>query len=164
MTFTTVFDAANEGYSTWSFPAFGLIFIAIGALLVFAPDLMRRLMPSGLQGRYRTVFSWFFLIFASIWTIASFVGTYQQYRNASSCLRDASCPTVEGPVTEFIPTPYSGHSMESFAVDGHRFSYSDYVVTPGFHSTASHGGPIREGLYVRITYAGNVILRLETAQ
>ena len=51
--------------------------------------------------------------------------------------------------------------MESFAVGGHRFSYSDYVVTSGFHNTASHGGPIHDGLDVRVSYLGNLILRLE---
>jgi hypothetical protein len=60
--------------------------------------------------------------------------------------------------------PYTGHSEESFTVEGHRFSYSDYIVTSGFHNTASHGGPIREGLHVRVTYSGNLILRLEVAQ
>ena len=60
--------------------------------------------------------------------------------------------------------PYAGHSDESFVVGGRRFSYSDFVVTSGFHNAASHGGPIREGLYVRVTYLGNLILRLEIAQ
>lgn len=80
-----------------------------------------------------------------------------------SCLNSASCSIAEGPVTNFIPMPYTGHSMESFTLNGHRFSYSDYVVTSGFHNTISHGGPIHEGLYVRITYSGNSILRLEIA-
>jgi hypothetical protein len=60
--------------------------------------------------------------------------------------------------------PYTGHSEESFVVDGKRFSYSDFIVTSGFHNAASHGGPIRAGLYVRVSYIGNVILRLEIAE
>ncbi|MBX9769509.1 MAG: hypothetical protein K2X47_19690 [Bdellovibrionales bacterium] len=53
--------------------------------------------------------------------------------------------------------------MESFMVSGVRFQYSDYVVTDGFNQTASHGGPISKGAYVRICYdpKGNHILRLE---
>jgi len=54
--------------------------------------------------------------------------------------------------------------MESFTVGGRRFSYSDYEVTAGFNNTASHGGPIRAGLHVRVTYWGNLILRLEVAR
>jgi hypothetical protein len=44
---------------------------------------------------------------------------------------------VEGPVTDYAN---SGRSVESFSVNGHPFSYSDYVVTSGFHTTAAHAG------------------------
>jgi hypothetical protein len=69
---------------------------------------------------------------------------------------------AEGPVTHFVANPYK--PAESFSVNGHRFFYSEGIVIAGFHDTAAHGGPIREGLYVRITYSGNLILRLEVAQ
>jgi hypothetical protein len=164
MTFKTVFDAGQQGYATGWFPAFGLIFVAVGALLVFRPALMQRLAPSGLQGTARKIFSWFFFVFALLWTAGTFLGTFLQYRAVISDLGTGRYSVVEGPVTNFVPMPHTGHSEESFMVKGHRFSYSDYVVTPGFHNTASHGGPIREGLYVRITYSGNQILRLEVAQ
>jgi hypothetical protein len=51
--------------------------------------------------------------------------------------------------------------MEHFTVCGVPFSYSDYVVTAGFNHASSHGGPMREGLWVRIAYSGNDIGRLE---
>jgi hypothetical protein len=54
--------------------------------------------------------------------------------------------------------------MERFTVNGVEFSQSDYVVTCGFNDTASHGGPIREGLQVRIHYVDNAILKLEIAR
>ncbi|MBV9128726.1 MAG: hypothetical protein JO117_11650 [Verrucomicrobia bacterium] len=60
--------------------------------------------------------------------------------------------------------PYTGHQMEWFVVDGRRFEYSDYVIVPGFNNTASHGGPIRQGLQVRVHYVGNNIARLEVAR
>jgi hypothetical protein len=34
-------------------------------------------------------------------------------------------------------------------------------VVCGFNNTSSHGGPIREGLPVRVSYVGNTILKLE---
>jgi hypothetical protein len=60
--------------------------------------------------------------------------------------------------------PYAGHANEHFTVCGVPFSYSDYVVTEGFNRTSSHGGPMREGLWVRITYVGDIIARLEIAK
>ena len=46
-------------------------------------------------------------------------------------------------------------------MNGVSFNYSDYGVTAGFNNSASHGEPIREGLYVRIWYLGNDILKLQ---
>jgi len=71
---------------------------------------------------------------------------------------------VEGIVTNFHPMPYEGHEDECFSVHLHRFCYSDYVAVPGFRNTASHGGPIRPGIDVRVTYLGAAILRLEIAK
>jgi len=76
--------------------------------------------------------------------------------------------TVEGTVTHFDPMPYEGHKTECFSVQDKRFCYSDYLIAPGFRNTASHGGPIRSGLPVRIAYRTtgrhNTILRLEIAE
>jgi hypothetical protein len=110
------------------------------------------------------LFGWIFLSFAVFWTLLSFTTTYGEYLTTIFALRGGRCAVVEGRVTEFVPMPYSGHSEESFTVGGHRFAYSDYVVTTGFHNTSSHGGPIHEGLYVRITYLGNLIVRLEVRE
>ena len=164
MHFQTVFDASQNGYSTWWFPAFGLFFVCLGALFVFAPATMNRLLPRGPKGRFRTIFNWTFFVFAVAWTLVNFVVTYQQYHKVVTALRNGQYSVVEGPVTDFVPMPYTGHAMVRFTVGGHRFSYSDYVVTSGYNNTASHGGPIREGLYVRVSYIGNLILRLEVAE
>jgi hypothetical protein len=161
--FKTIFDAGQQGYTTIWFPTFGLIFVVIGALLVFRPALMLTLLPNGLQGRARKIFSWFFFIFALLWTAISFIVTFLEYLKVTSDLSAGRYSVVEGTVTDFVPMPYGGHSLERFTVNGNSFSYSDYVVTSGFHNTASHGGPIREGLRVRITYSGNLILRLDVA-
>ena len=163
--FRTIFDAANEGYSTWWFPAFGLIFVCAGRTAGIQTraraetDAFRRL-----KGRARTAFSWYFFNFAVVWTLGSFATTYAQYQSEAKALHGGSHNVVEGPIKSFAPMPYAGHSEESFVVADRRFSYSDYLVTPGFHNTSSHGGPIEDGLYVRVTYIGNLIVRLEIAQ
>ena len=72
--------------------------------------------------------------------------------------------TVEGAVFDFHPMPYEGHQDECFSVQDQRFCYSDYDIAPGFHNAASHGGPIRSGLQVRIAYREGVILRLDVAK
>lgn len=73
---------------------------------------------------------------------------------------------VEGVVENFHPMPVGGHDSERFSVQGTPFAYSDYEVTQAFNNTTSHGGPIRAGLPVRITYvsanSGNYIVKIET--
>lgn len=112
----------------------------------------------------RAIFPYGFLAFSILWTLVSFVSTYGDYRAASSARQDGSARVVEGVVTDFKPMPATGHAMESFCVSGVCFHYSDYVITAGFNQTSSHGGPIRNGLSVRVTYVGDTIVRLEVAK
>ena len=91
-------------------------------------------------------------------------GVQDMYARARAAYVQGQYSTVEGTVTNFHPMPYSGHQNETFSVDGMQFSYSDYVLIPCFNNTSSHGGPIHEGLRVRIAYSGNCILKLEVSQ
>jgi hypothetical protein len=93
------------------------------------------------------------------------------YLEAKRMLRGGRCQIVEGRVEHFVPMPYQGHAVESFDVRGVSFLYSTYEVTPCFNHTSSHGGPIREGLQVRISYGkfanipeNNCVLKLEIAE
>jgi hypothetical protein len=162
MHYRVVFDIAETGYKSWSFPAFGLIFIIAGVGLV----LFRGHFPGwwGKRPGASSVFAFSFLGFALLWTAIAFFSTSNEYSSLSSSKAEGNVAIVEGPVTDFKPMPYSGHAIESFCVEGKCFSYSDYVVTSGFNNTSSHGGPIREGLQVRVSYVDNAIVKLEVAQ
>ena len=166
MNFIKVFDIAEAGYRTWSFASFGLIFVAIGSAFVFAPYLFKKFNISyiGFEKRSYKIFSWFFLIFAIIWTMTSFLGTFSNYKRLESILANGQYKIVEGQVENFDPMPYGGHKDESFTVNGIKFSFSDYTVTNAFNNTKSHGGPIDENSYVKIYYTAggknNYILKL----
>ena len=159
MEYRTAFDIASAGYKSWPFAAFGLIFIAVGAVMVAA----RKHLPGwwGKHPRAGSAFAFTWLGFAAVWTLVSFFVTYHDYSFASAARKSNRAQIAQGLVTDFKPMPFTGHAMESFCVSGKCFSYSDNVITAGFNNTASHGGPIREGLPVRVTYIGNTILKLE---
>ena len=155
--FITVFNAADGGYRDWWFPAFGLIFVAVGIL-------MPKLIDAGVLPCKTGMRAWFpklFLGFAIFWTSIAFVGTFTGFLKGRDALLSGQAEYVEGVVQNFVPMPYQGHATESFTVKGIRFAYSDYIVTSGFNNTVSHGGPIRQGLYVRIWYLSNDILKLQ---
>ena len=155
--YVVVFDLAEVGYRQWTFPAFGLPFLAVGALLVRYRNKVATAAPAWA----RAAFSFFFFGFALLWITVSFVSTYGEYRTLRSALEEGRAAVAEGPVEDFVPMPDEGHAMESFTVAGESFEYSDYVVTTGFNNTSSHGGPIQPGRQVRITHFGGHILRLE---
>lgn len=79
-------------------------------------------------------------------------GVRGMYARAKDSYLKGDYAVVEGTVSNFHPMPYSGHEEETFFVNGLRFSYSDYELGPCFNNTASHGGPIREGLRIRIAF------------
>jgi energy-coupling factor transporter transmembrane protein EcfT len=111
--------------------------------------------------RVTIVIAYLLMVFMAL--VLSPAGVADMYARARDTYAKGEYATVEGAVSNFHPMPYSGHENETFSVNGVRFSYSDYVVSPCFNNTASHGGPIREGLRVRIAYSGDCILRLEVA-
>ena len=89
--------------------------------------------------------------------VAGLVAFYSKTKHwpVTAAFRAGQYSLVEGTVADFHPMPYEGHNEECFTVEDQRFCYSDYVVTPGFHNTASHGGPIPAGIHVRIAYLGH---------
>ena len=162
--FHLVFDASQKGPDLW-FPAFGLIFVVIGVGLLAGRSVPRiaRVLPRA-PGVFARVFPVFFLGFAVLWTTLSTVGVLVSWYSTQTQIRNGA-PVVEGAVANFHPMPAAGHEDEHFTVQGVYFAYSDYSVTSGFNNTSSHGGPMREGLYVRIHYTrsvtGETITKLE---
>ncbi|HAH11261.1 MAG TPA: hypothetical protein DCL54_07820 [Alphaproteobacteria bacterium] len=172
MTYDIVYDVSLRWPETWSFIAGGVVSSAVGAIFVFAPALRDRLLPFGVQGRARTLFSWVFFLFALLWTgaVASFsLPAHLRYQAA---VRDGTCRIAEGVVQGFRPGD-ANRKPEQFTVQGVRIFYSDNSITGGFNKTQGGGGPLRDGQWVRICYLpntgdpqtnDNVILRLEIAK
>ena len=150
--YVTVYQISKES-TDWSFALAGGIPLIVGIVLIL--------------GKLRLGWkpNWFLPIFAFgfglLWLCAVGFSVGHGDSQALAAFQKGDYQLVEGVVTDFHPMPYEGHQEECFSVQDERFCYSDYVIAPGFRNTASHGGPIRSGLPVRIAYAGGAILRLE---
>ena len=151
--YRVVFDQSQKGFQWW-FPAFGLIFVLVGAVIIWVGK--RNDWP-----RSRRFVGYFMFGFACLWSGLTFSTTFGEYLHLRSAFRRSQFSVAEGRVTSFRPMPYEGHQDECFSVQSQTFCYSDYGVTAGFNNSASHGGPIREGLPVRVFYVGRAIVRLE---
>ena len=152
--YRVVFDISQQGYAWW-FPACGLFAVLIGVVGIWI--VRRRPGPYRLRDRGP-----FLMVgFGVFWTAIAFGMTYSEFRYAHGVYQRGEFYEVEGPVHDFRPMPASGHGDECFAVEDRTFCYSEYVIAAGFNQTQRSGGPIREGLTVRIEYVGGTILRLE---
>ena len=156
MNASVYYDILEENYVLREFVPFLVLSIFIFIGLVMSVYLVKERAWATL--RRRSFLMLMFLVLPSV-----FLGFLVFERN--QCLewaRNGNFSIVEGTVTKFKPMPYSGHQMESFEVDGIRFEYSDFNLNSGgFNNTTSHGGPIREGLSVRIAYNSGRILKIE---
>lgn len=101
MNFEVVFDVDEAGYRQWWFPAYGLIFIAIGLGIL----LYHRKNPSPTRSRWVRVFPYLFTGFAVFWVLITFVGTFSDYRVLCQALRSGQFELVEGKVRDFVPMP-----------------------------------------------------------
>ena len=167
MSYAVVYDA-SQGGPDLVFPAIGVLFVVISSVIYRyrdrMPDHWRG--PRTAIGRKR--FAAVFLGFAVIWTVLATTVTLVTWRRDRRAVASGALPVVEGPVEDFHPMPYGGHDTERFRVGDVHFAYSDYVYGQGFNHTSSHGGPIHEGLHVRIHYGGTPshasILELEVEE
>jgi hypothetical protein len=151
--YVTVYQLSS-GPSGLPFGLAGLAPLAIGLILILGKWRLGWRRPGWLLAGFSCAFGimWMFLATGPILTEGTDV--FRAFQTGQYAI-------VEGTVEDFHPMPYEGHDEECFTVGSQRFCYSDYIVTPGFHNAASHGGPIRSGIHVRVAYLGGTILRLE---
>ena len=169
LNYELIYDAANSDFSEWGLIGIGLVFVVIGAILVFSPTL-RSAFGRGASEKSTKLFAKVFFGFSIVWTLGAGSGMLLDYNKAKSASKNNTCAVVEGRIENFHPMPRGGGQQEKFRVSDVRFEYSDYIISGGFNNTASHGGPIAENLQARICYFysesknENIIVRLEIAK
>ena len=163
MTYRLVYDtAADPLIMEWAGP---LVLIVPGVLLVFAKTFMQRMLPHPIPLTIQVFLGWCLMAGAAITAAGSYAVASNWHQTVADRLLHGQYDMVEGPVTDFVASMGGkGASQERFVVQGQRFAYWDGENIAGFHHTAATGGPLREGLHVRITYSGATIYRLEVAQ
>lgn len=105
----------------------------------------------------------FAVLFLAAWlgvALTNAVKDSRAQRAACATLGSGAEKTAEGPVTDFSPLPADGRGFEVFKVGGTPFR-----IAPGrgagLKRVSSNGGPIRAGRTLRVTYAGEEILKVE---
>lgn len=162
MNYTTYYTIAEQMSRGWLPFLPGLLFssfwIAIGIVL-------RRARIRQAVGRNHPVV-WIavglMFVGATLLAYINDVRTLAIYQEAN---RLGSYVVVEGCVRDFVPRTslQRGSPSESFTIDETTFSYTG-ISSYGFNQTAAQGGPIHNGLRVRIRSFDQIILQLEIAE
>jgi len=114
-----VFDVTDSGFRDWTFSAFGLMFVVVGAIIFVFPKIIGAIgIPNLFQSKLETFFRYSFLGFAILWTAGSFFATCSEHLRHKTLAEQHRCRVVEGPVEHFVPMPQAGHAQESFSVAG----------------------------------------------
>ena len=166
MVYQTVFEfAGGASEPWWQGGVFGVPFVLVGIGLAAIVKRNGSLPGRGWEDRPKlsAAFVLAFLSFSVLWTALVFWSSWHRYSELQSAIATHRVHVAEGVVENFVPMPATGHALEHFCVSGNCFAYSDYVITQGFNKTSSHGGPIRAGLNVRVTFIGDTIVKLEVA-
>ena len=163
MNYEVAYDIQQALYPAWWVFGIGILMFAVGlgSILFDKPKVVRWIM--GRPTTRSVVTAVFMCVFGSV-MIGVGILNYAHFVELRRALRDGSVEIAEGKIEQFVPMPYSGHANETFVVNGHYFAYSDFDLTKGFNNTQSHGGPLKEGLQVRITHVNGSIVKLEIAR
>jgi hypothetical protein len=99
---------------------------------------------------------------ALVGTVVALIYTWREYQALRGALLAGKYRETIGTVSGLIAEGRDGHPRESFRVNGIRFEYSSSDVTSGYRWTVGRGGPLREGMAVRIADVDGRIVRIET--
>lgn len=159
-TWRTVFDLAEAGYQNWGWGLAGVVVVLLSLGL-------RLLGKQAMKGRHPVLSDTLpkaIVVIGTLFGLITFLPSYLPYRSLRAAVDAGEAQVVQGQVHEFREARPATDEPESFLVGGQRFRYYDYELSPGFHTTARRGGPMREGLLVRIEHVNGVIVRLEVAE
>jgi hypothetical protein len=152
-----VFDSTSSEarWILWSWPVvLAAVLVVLSALWVAVINWKRGL-------RLRTFgIGLTLLLILTVW----FRYSYYHWIFFTQYLDSGPYQSVEGPVENYLATPGKVVNFEQFTVNGVRLGYGSLGMPKCFSHPAANGGPIREGLPVRITYHGNCIVKLEILQ
>ena len=154
---TETYNFYTQGFIAFLPPLVGLLITLFG---VYGIWITRKEQKSGEQKDGCVMpFLFVFIAFGLLWTIGVGQELGSKYFNYRSALNDHRYQEVEGVVENYGLDVVGMQFEEAFTVQCVEFHYSPYALF-GFRKTQRRGGPLDDGVYVRIQYYEGKILRL----
>jgi len=141
-----IFDSTRTlaDFWRWQLPQY-LLFTLMVVFVFYVTNSQR-----SLRVRYKAML-WVVVVLYGIRVILGSAVFWIQYRDNYHYV--GLYQIVEGTVQNYHLTSISASHIERFQINGINFAYANHGLPQCFHKTAADGGPIREGLQVRIGYA-----------
>lgn len=135
--------------------------------LILAAVVFYLRIKHGYKNRYAYIFVvllWFGTSF--LWTYMNKMnkGFIEKYQNEAFyyILKSGKTKTVEGKVHVLREQPEGGDAPgDKVEIGGKTFELNYFHDAPGYNVTISHGGDLREGVFVRIHHYRGYILKIE---
>lgn len=153
-----IFDAGSS-YTTWRGAVIPGLISLTSAFLAFVSWKWSRV--GNPKHRNYTIMASIVSILAAALTVGILGYTHNRFTVIRDALSSGRFKSIEGTVSGLVAERRDGHPRERFTVGGVTFVYSSSDISSGFHWTVGKGGPIREGLRVRISDVDGIIARLE---
>ena len=152
---TTVFD-----YTVWQVRADALYHVAVGAVIIIGTIFVwiyRDRLFDETPGRSAAGLIGIMMCFGLGWWVVHMNLFLFALSDISGNTRVA-----EGVVHVSAMQAYHGHnSGDRVTVGGLPFEVDYFYATPGYKQTIEHGGALQEGVYARVHYCNDVILKVE---
>ena len=154
---TETYNFSTQDFTAFLPPLAGML---ITAFFFYAVRITRKEQKSGMEKDGCTMpFLFAGIAFGLLWTIGVGNDLGTKYLDYRSALKDHRYQEVEGVVENYNPHAIGFQGEESFTVRDVEFHYSPISIF-GFRKTRRRGGPLDNGVYVRIQYYKGTILRL----
>jgi hypothetical protein len=151
--YETIFELGFRSFP-WTRVIQPIIFLTVGLLLI----------PLFKSKNFYFIVGVFVASMASLFLLISLVNVIPNFVKLRTAYVSGKSLVVEGIVQNFRPAPTIGPAKESFSVDGILFTYNALDDSPCFHNAPFRGGPVREGLDVRIHYYEGCMQRIEVSR
>lgn len=172
MEYETYFSLPLNGFWDW-FMAIPLIMLVFGIPFFYYREHFRKfnqkVFPINFPSYrllenfvYSKKFAYFWIGGVAVMGIVGFFSVYGEYFSVRKTLLSGTATVVEGTIHNYkAGTNNKGSAYDTFCVKEICFEISDYEVTSGFRQMQVKGSPLKDGLPVRITYVGDIIVRVE---
>jgi hypothetical protein len=155
---SVIYDLISHGYEEWWFSTIGLIGAAIAAVIYgLFRSLPKKFVPA--SARKGVIVAIFLSV---IWSLVAFVWTYSAYANLRDAYQRGAYEQISGEVEHFANSgPGIQPGTVRFTVGKIAFSYSRYIMSPGYRETRDSSIQLHDGLSAHVRYIGKSIVRLE---